>query len=129
MARTEKDFLNTIETYVKVTQARLRDGRIIDANEELQFIEKMISQRKDEVNGTAAWENIREKALKEMMEEQACAPEIGEEPPILTNINLVEVADAICDKYCKYPDTWDAEAEGKELSESEICQKCPLNRL
>ena len=62
MARTEKDFLNTLETYVKITQDRLRDGRIIDAHDELQIIEKMISQRKDEVNGTAAWENIREKA-------------------------------------------------------------------
>lgn len=60
--RHERDFLETLQTYVKVTQARLRDGRIIDANEELQIIEKMISQRKDEVNGTAAWEIIREKA-------------------------------------------------------------------
>lgn len=71
----ERDFLETLQTYVKVTQARLRDGRIIDAHEELQIIEKMISQRKEEVNGTAAWEDIRETALREMMEEQACAPE------------------------------------------------------
>lgn len=88
----ERDFLETLQTYVKVTQARLRDGRIIDAHEELQIIEKMISQRKEEVNGTAAWESIREKAeptlealkehpwkssksLAEMVEEQACAPE------------------------------------------------------
>ena len=68
--RHERDFLETLQTYVKVTQSRLRDGRIIDANEELQIIEKMISQRKEEVNGTAAWEIIREKAIREMMEEQ-----------------------------------------------------------
>lgn len=42
---------------------------------------------------------------------------------------LSEIADEICDKYCKYPDTWDEEAEGKDLSESEICQNCPLSRL
>ena len=60
--RHERDFLETLQTYIKVTQARLRDGRIIDANEELQIIEKMISQRKEEVNGTAAWETIRQKA-------------------------------------------------------------------
>lgn len=101
--RHERDFLETLQTYVKVTQARLMDGRIIDAHEELQIIEKMISQRKEEVNGTAAWENISKQA----------EPTLG-------------VAEAICDKY---PDTWDAEAEGKELSESEICRNCPLNGI
>ena len=53
--RTEKDFLNTLETYVKITQDRLRDGRIIDAHEELGLIELMIEQRQQEINGTAAW--------------------------------------------------------------------------
>lgn len=59
MARTEKDFLNTLETYVKITQDRLRDGRIIDAHDELGLIEVMIDQRRQEVEGTAAWEKIR----------------------------------------------------------------------
>ena len=45
------------------------------------------------------------------------------------SIILQEIADEICEKYCKYPDTWDEEKEGMELSESEICQNCPLNRL
>lgn len=35
----------------------------------------------------------------------------------------------ICDHYCKYPNEWDEEAEGMELSESDICWKCPLSRL
>lgn len=42
---------------------------------------------------------------------------------------LEEVKDEICVNYCKYPDTWNEEAEGMDLSESEICQNCPLNRL
>lgn len=41
---------------------------------------------------------------------------------------LQEIADEMCDKYCKYPDIWDEEAEGKELSESEICRNCPPER-
>ena len=40
-----------------------------------------------------------------------------------------EVINEVCDKLCKYPDIWDEEKEGCELSQSEICDKCPLNRL
>ena len=70
MSRTEKDFLNTLETYVKITQDRLRDGRIIDAHDELGLIEVMIEQRRQEVEGTAAWEKIRA---------NRCADEIANE--------------------------------------------------
>lgn len=43
---------------------------------------------------------------------------------------LEEVKTDICNNYCKYPDTWDEEKEGCELSESEVCNsRCPLNRL
>lgn len=42
---------------------------------------------------------------------------------------MEEIAEAICNNYCKYPDLWDEEAEGCELSESEHCENCPLNRL
>lgn len=42
---------------------------------------------------------------------------------------LEEIANEFCDNYCKYPDSWDEEAEGCELSESEICSGCPINRL
>lgn len=43
---------------------------------------------------------------------------------------LEEVLNEFCQDYCKYPDIWDEEKEGCELSESELCQKfCPLNRL
>ena len=42
---------------------------------------------------------------------------------------LQELAEEICSKYCKYPDTWDEEKEGCELWESSICENCPLTRL
>lgn len=42
---------------------------------------------------------------------------------------LEEVADVICDQYCKYPDTWDEEKEEMELSESPVCEECPIRRL
>ena len=42
---------------------------------------------------------------------------------------IEEVKTDICNEYCKYPETWDEDAEGMELSESDICKNCPLNRL
>lgn len=42
---------------------------------------------------------------------------------------IQDVADEFCTNYCKYPDIWDEEKEGCELSESDHCQNCPLNRL
>lgn len=44
-------------------------------------------------------------------------------------LELGHIAAQICDKYCKYPEKWDEEKEGKELYESEICDNCPLRRL
>ena len=44
--------------------------------------------------------------------------------------NIIEsVVNEMCNHYCKYPDTWDEEKEGCELSESEVCANCPLNKL
>ena len=42
---------------------------------------------------------------------------------------LEDIAQEICEHYCKYPEQWDEEKEGCELCESDICQNCPLNRL
>ena len=42
---------------------------------------------------------------------------------------LGDIADRFCDNYCKYPEIWDEEKEGCELCESDICVKCPINRL
>ena len=44
-------------------------------------------------------------------------------------LQMQDIVDEMCDKYCKYPKEWDEEAEGIELSESDICLNCPLNRL
>ena len=38
---------------------------------------------------------------------------------------LEQIASEICDKYCRYPEIWDEEADG-ELCDSEICKNCPL---
>lgn len=38
---------------------------------------------------------------------------------------LQEIADEMCDKYCKYPYEWDEEKDG-QLCESEVCKNCPL---
>ena len=40
-----------------------------------------------------------------------------------------EIKYDICNNYCKYPLIYDEEAEGCELSESDHCRNCPLNRL
>ena len=42
---------------------------------------------------------------------------------------LREIAETMCNEYCKYPHIWDEEKEGIELAESEICANCPLNKL
>lgn len=42
---------------------------------------------------------------------------------------LLEVCEEICEKYCKYTDTWDEEKEGVELMDSDLCRNCPLNKL
>ena len=41
---------------------------------------------------------------------------------------LEGIAEEMCQNYCKWPDQWDEELNG-ELSESDICANCPLNRL
>lgn len=61
MQKSEKQFLETMNTYIKVTQSRLRDGRIIDANEELTVMEMMTRQRIAEIDPGA-------KALKKLAE-------------------------------------------------------------
>ena len=42
---------------------------------------------------------------------------------------LEEVKNEMCSYYCKWPENWDEEAEGVELSESTFCRNCPLNKL
>lgn len=42
---------------------------------------------------------------------------------------IQDIVSEFCDKYCKYPENWDKEKEGCELSDSETCKNCPLTRL
>lgn len=43
---------------------------------------------------------------------------------------IIEQACAeFCDKYCKWPDLFDEEAEGCPLEDSEHCRNCPSQRL
>lgn len=76
--RTEKDFLNTLETYVKITHDRLRDGRIIDTHDELQLIETMIGQRLQEIAGKAKWLTPERQTANELGEEMLSRPRTKE---------------------------------------------------
>lgn len=42
---------------------------------------------------------------------------------------IEKVVEEMCNDYCKWPDQYEEEMEGCELSESSICRDCPLNRL
>ena len=52
-----------------------------------------------------------------------------EKKPVRIVNQLMEITEEICRNYCKYPDLWDEEAEGCELSESEHCRNCPLRQI
>ena len=43
-------------------------------------------------------------------------------------VELERVAEVMCDKYCKWPDIYDEEAEGMTLADK-ICVDCPMNKL
>lgn len=42
---------------------------------------------------------------------------------------LEEVANEICDHYCKYPMLYTSDNESVELLVEEHCAECPLNRI
>ena len=49
----------------------------------------------------------------------------------VTVSNIMEgIVEEMCHNYCKWPEQWiDEMHEGQELSESDVCANCPLNRL
>ena len=58
------------------------------------------------------------------------AGEKAEAEEALKNKAIAEEAVTdICNHYCKYPLIWDEDAEEVELSESEICKNCPMNKI
>ncbi len=42
---------------------------------------------------------------------------------------MQDIVEDMCQNYCKWPDLWDDSMEDCELSESSICQNCPLCKL
>lgn len=42
---------------------------------------------------------------------------------------LEDIKAEICDTRCKYSESWDEEAEGCELAESDVCKNCPVGKL
>lgn len=42
---------------------------------------------------------------------------------------LRNAASRMCDRICKYTELWDEDAMGGELSESHICEECPMSEL
>ena len=63
------------------------------------------------VSGTIAWNVLRGSEMKTISQQ------------------IEDIATDFCRNYCKWPDQFDEEAEGCELSESEHCSNCPLNKL
>ena len=59
-------------------------------------------------------------------------PAKGEKKITVMNL-LIEVADEICDRYCKYPEICEAERkdpdEAEDLLYEKYCASCPLNKL
>ncbi|MBR4182474.1 MAG: DUF3850 domain-containing protein [Lachnospiraceae bacterium] len=54
---------------------------------------------------------------------------LGIKPFQDTPDHVGEIMMRMCNEYCKYPDTWDEEEKGCELSDSGICDNCPMNDL
>lgn len=45
---------------------------------------------------------------------------------VFDNPGLEVLGEIMCDEYCRYPRSYDEEAEGISLAESDICKECPL---
>lgn len=57
--KTEKEFLNTLETTLNVIRRQIREGRSQDIDGDLEIISRMTRQRRIEIDGKAPWENDR----------------------------------------------------------------------
>ena len=57
--KTEKEFLNTLETTLNVIRRQIREGRSQDIDDDLEIIIRMTRQRRIEIEGKAPWENDR----------------------------------------------------------------------
>ena len=57
--KTEKEFLNTLDTTLSVIRRQIREGRSQDIDGDLEIISRMTRQRRIEIDGKAPWENDR----------------------------------------------------------------------
>ena len=57
--KTEKEFLNTLDTTLNVIRRQIREGRSQDIDGDLEIISRMTRQRRIEIDGKAPWENDR----------------------------------------------------------------------
>ena len=57
--KTEKEFLNTLDTTLNVIRRQIREGRSQDIDDDLEIISRMTRQRRIEIDGKAPWENDR----------------------------------------------------------------------
>lgn len=58
-----------------------------------------------------------------------CMKKINDKTRLARTI-MDQVIEEMCDKYCKYPEIWEKEHPGEDLSEYGPCAvECPLNRL
>ncbi len=53
--KTEKEWLDTLETYMKIIKTRIGDGKIVQAHEDTATVLLMIDQRKRELGGNTPW--------------------------------------------------------------------------
>ena len=125
--------LDKIRTEIEQEYNRLRATR---ADETLELGEclglkmslKIIDRYRAESEGRNCYIVVPEHtALKEFKIGEKIPPEEWQKVRSVTEI-IEEVRERLCNEYCKYPYEWDDETQG-ELSESEICAGCPLNRL
>ena len=57
--KTEKEFLNTLDTTLSVIRRQIREGRSQDIDDDLEIISRMTRPRRIEKDGKAPWENER----------------------------------------------------------------------
>ena len=57
--KTEKEFLNTLETTLNVIRRQIKEGRSQDIDGDLEIVSRMTRQRRIEIDGKAPWENDR----------------------------------------------------------------------
>ena len=64
-----------------------------------------------------------------MMDLMKCSTQAEASCTLSITEQIEDIKEQMCSEYCKYPEQWNEKIMGYELCESEVCAKCPLNRL